>query len=140
MSYRLMFTINAIAVALFGVGLLGFPELILTQFSAETYVSVIYVCRFLGGTLLLLAWLLWLLKDLADTQIQRNIAMVMLGSSVAGFVLAIMGMSRASIGVLRTNGWMLLVAFGLFILIYGYMLFLQPRNENAGTESYRKMV
>jgi hypothetical protein len=138
MNYRLMFTINAVVVALFGVGLLALPDFILAQFSAETYVIVIYLCRFLGGTLLVLAWLLWLLKDLADTQQQRNLAMVMFGSSVAGFVFAVMGMS--SIGVLRTNGWMLLVAFGLFTLIYGYALFLQPRNENSGTESYRKMV
>jgi hypothetical protein len=139
MNYRLMFTINAIAVALVGIGLLAVPEMILTQFSAETYVSVIYICRFLGGTLLLLAVLLWLLKDLTDTQSARNIAMVMLGSSVAGFVFAIMGMS--SIGVLRTNGWMLLVAFGLFILIYGYILFLQPRDEgNSSPQGYRKVV
>lgn len=138
MNYRLMFTINAIAVALVGIGLLAVPEMILTQFSAETYVSVIYICRFLGGTLFLLAVLLWLLKDLTDTQSARNISMVMLGSSVAGFVLAIMGMS--SIGVLRTNGWMLLVAFGLFILIYGYMLFLQPRDDNSSPQGYRKVV
>lgn len=138
MNYRLMFTINAIAVALVGIGLLAVPEMILTQFSAETYVSVIYICRFLGGTLLLLAVLLWMLKDLTDTQSGRNIAMVMFGSSVAGFVLAIMGMS--SIGVLRTNGWMLLVAFGLFILIYGYMLFLQPREDGGSPQGYRKVV
>jgi hypothetical protein len=79
-----------------------------------------------------------MLKDLIDLQGQRNIAMVMFGSSVAGFVFAIMGMS--SIGVLRTNGWMLLVAFGLFVLIYGYMLFLQPREGNNNPQGYRKVV
>jgi hypothetical protein len=67
-----------------------------------------------------------------------------------------MGMSRSSIGVLRTNGWMLLVVYGLFVLIYGYMLFLQPKeqkqrsskkssknsaaSENESTEGYRKVV
>jgi hypothetical protein len=141
MNYRLMFAINAIAVALVGAGLLAVPETILTQFSAETYVSVIYLCRFLGGTLLLLAWFIWLVRDMIDTQGQRNVAMVMLGSSVAGFAFVIMGMSRSFIGVLRTNGWMLLVVFGLFILIYGYLLFLQPRDEgNSNPQGYRKVV
>lgn len=138
MNYRLIFIINAIAVALVGAGLLAVPEMILAQFSAETYVIVIYLCRFLGGSLFLLGWFLWLMKDLIDVQGQRNVAMVMFGSSVAGFVFAIMGMG--SIGVLRTNGWMLLVAFGLFILIYGYMLFLQPREGNSSPQGYRKVV
>jgi hypothetical protein len=138
MNYRLIFSINAIVAALFGLGLLIVPLLILEQFSAETYVSTLYACRFLGGILLVLAWFLWLAKDLDDAQAQRNTAMVLFGSSVGGFVLAIMGMS--SIGVLRTNGWILLVAFGIFVLIYGYALFLQPRNESADTGNYRKVV
>jgi hypothetical protein len=46
----------------------------------------------------------------------------------------------SSIGVLLTNGWILLVAFGIFVLIYGYALFLQPRNESADTGNYRKVV
>lgn len=138
MNYRTMFSINAVVAALFGLGLLIVPQLILDQFSAETYVSTLYICRFVGGILLVLAWFLWLSKDLDDGQAQRNTAMVLFGASLGGFVFAIMGMS--SIGVLRTNGWILLAAFGLFVLIYGYALFLQPRNENSGTQSYRKVV
>jgi hypothetical protein len=138
MNYRIMFSINAVVAALFGLALLIVPKLVLDQFSAETYVSTIYLCRFLGGVLFLLGWFLWLVKDMEDTQVQRNIAMVLFGSSVAGFVFAIMGMS--SIGVLRTNGWILLVAFGLFVLVYGYALFLQPRNESVDTGNYRKVV
>jgi hypothetical protein len=133
-----MFSINAVVAALFGLALLIVPKLVLDQFSAETYVSTIYLCRFLGGVLFLLGWFLWLVKDMEDVQVQRNIAMVLFGSSVAGFVFAIMGMS--SIGVLRTNGWILLVAFGLFVLVYGYALFLQPRNEGVETGNYRKVV
>lgn len=153
-----MFTINAVALALFGAGFLILPDFVLTQFGAsEGYVIAIYLCRFFGGTLLLAAWFLWMLKDMANAKLQRTVATVLLGYSVAGFVLAIMGMSRSSIGVLRTNGWALLVVFGLFALVYGYMLFLQPKeqkqrssgkrssknsasSENDNPEGYRKIV
>ena len=153
MNYRLMFTINAIAVALFGAGFLILPDFVLSQFNAEIYVIVNYVCRFFGGTLLLLAWFLWMLKDMANAKLQRTLAIVLLGYSAAGFVLAIMGMT--SIGVLRTNGWVLLVVYGLFVLVYGYMLFLQPKEQkqrssrkssknsaadNDSAESYHKVV
>ncbi len=161
MNYRVAFTINAIVVVLFGIGLLFLPDFVLTQFGAsEGYVIAIYLCRILGGALVLLAWFLWMLQDMANAKLQRTIATGLLGFSVAGFAFAVMGMSRESIGVLRNNGWVLLVAFGLFALIYGYMLFLQPKeqqkrspkksskpsrnsaadDEDEGTESYRKVV
>ena len=157
MNYRLMFTINAVAVALFGAGFLILPDFVLTQFGAsEGYVIAIYLCRFFGGTLLMLAWFLWILKDMANAKLQRTVAMGLLGYSVAGFILAIMGMSRSSIGVLRANGWVLLVIYGVFSLVYGYMLFLQPKEqkqrsskkstrnsappENESPEGYRKIV
>lgn len=124
-----MFTVNAIVAALFGAGFLILPDFVLSQFNAEIYVIVNYICRFFGGTLLLLAWFLWMLKDMANVKLQRTIAIVLLGYSVAGFVLAILGMSREAIGVLRVNGWALLVVYGLFILVYGYMLFLQPKEQ-----------
>lgn len=127
MNYRLMFTINAVAVALFGVAFLIFPTFLLAQFQAESYVIVPYLSRFFGGTLILAAWFLWMLKDMANAKLQRSIALVLFAYSVAGFVLAIMGMT--SIGVLHINGWVWLVIYGVFTLIYGYMLFLQPKEQ-----------
>ncbi|MFN8412585.1 MAG: hypothetical protein U0Z26_09380 [Anaerolineales bacterium] len=129
MNYRLMFTINAIAVALFGAAFVIFPDFVYQQFNAEIYVIVNYISRFFGGTLLLFAWFLWMLKDMANAKLQKTIAIVLLGYSVIGFILTIMGMSRSSIGVLRVNGWVLLVIYGLFSLVYGYMLFLQPKEQ-----------
>ena len=127
MNYRLMFTINAVAVALFGAGFLILPDFVLTQFDAEIYVIVTFISRFFGATLLLAAWFLWMLRDMANAKLQKTIATVLLGYSVVGFAAIIMGMT--SIGVIRTNGWVLLVIYGLFSLVYGYMLFLQPKEQ-----------
>src|SRR5690349_13473791 len=130
MNYRVAFTINAIVVALFGVGLLFLPDFVLTQFGAtEGYVIVIYLCRILGGALVLLAWFLWMLKDMANAKLQRTIAICFLAFYAVGFVFAIMDVGRESVGVLRNNDCVLLVAYGLFALIYGYMLFLQPKEQ-----------
>jgi len=50
--------------------------------------------------------------------------------------MSVLGMT--SIGVFRSNGWLLLVVFGLFALVYGYMLFLQPKPAPARSSSPRK--
>jgi hypothetical protein len=136
MSYRMMFTINAVIMAIFGVLFMIMPEFVLTQFKSEVYVATLFVARFMGSAMLLSSIFLWLVKDSAPAKMQKNIAFLLLAYSIGGFVMSLLGMT--SIGVLRANGWVLLVLFGLFSLVYGYILFLQPKPAPAKSSSPRK--
>jgi hypothetical protein len=124
MSYRLMFIVNAVTLAIFGFLFITMPSFVLNQFKSEVYVATLYAARFMGGTLLISGLLIWFMQDLPIKK-QKVIAYLLLASSIGGFILSLLGMT--SIGVLRENGWVLLVIFGVFSLIYGYMLFLQPK-------------
>jgi hypothetical protein len=135
MSYRLMFIINAVVLALVGVAFMIMPASILAQFKSEIYVATLYVARIMGGALFLGALLLWFLKDI-PAKAQKNVAFILLAYSIGGFVMSLLGMT--SVGVLRENGWVLLVIFGLFTLIYGYILFLQPKPAPSKSRSPRK--
>ncbi len=135
MNYRLMFMINAIVAAVFGAVLVLMPEFVLTQLGTEVYVSELLVVRFLGGVLFISGALLWFLKDVA-VKTQKSVGFVLLAGSLGGFVLSILGIS--SIGVFRSNGWLLLVVYGFFSLVYGYMLFLQPKQTEAKPRAPRK--
>ncbi len=135
MSYQMMFIVNAVVLALFGGAFMIMPEFVLTQFKSETYVATMYLARFMGGSLALGGLLLWFLQDIVAKK-QKIIAFLLLASSIGGFVLTLFGMT--SIGVLRANGWVLLVIFGLFSLIYAYMLFLQPKPAPSKASAPRK--
>lgn len=135
MSYRLMFIVNALVLAIFGVLFMVMPEFVLTQFKSEVYIATLYVARFMGAALLMGGLLLWFLLD-TPAKKQKVVAFLMLAYSIGGFVMSLLGMT--SIGVLRENGWILLVIFGLFALIYAYMLFLQPKPSEAKTRAPRK--
>jgi hypothetical protein len=135
MSYHLMFIVNAVVMAIFGGVCLVVPEFVLNQFESEVYVANLYAMRFMGGALLMSGFLLWFLQDLALKK-QKAIAFFLLAGSIGGFVMGLLGMT--SIGVLRANGWIMLVIFGIFALIYGYMLFLQPKPSEAKTRAPRK--
>ena len=137
MSYRLMFTINAVILAIFGLLFMIMPGLVLAQLGSEIYVSTLFAARFFGSALLLGGLLLWFLKDAAPVKMQKNIAFLLLAYSIGGFVMIVLGMT--SIGVFRSNGWVLLAVFGLFTLVYGYMLFLQPKQTSAKSSSPRKV-
>lgn len=121
MSYHLMFIVNAFVLAASGGALLIAPEAVLSQFQSEIYVATLYAARFMGGSLLVGGLLLWFLQDIPQKK-QKLASFFLLAASIGGFVLSLFGMT--SIGVLRANGWILLVVFGLFALIYAYLLFL----------------
>lgn len=135
MSYRLMFIVNAVVLAIFGVLFMVMPEFVLAQFKSEVYVATIYVTRFLGAALLMGGLLLWFLLDVPAKK-QKLITFLMLAYSIGGFAMSLIGMT--SVGVLRANGWALLVLFGVFALVYAYMLFLQPKSTEAKPRAPRK--
>jgi hypothetical protein len=135
MSYHLMFIVNAVVLAVFGGVFMVMPDFVLGQFKSEVYVATLYAARFFGGALLMSGLLLWFMQDLPVKK-QKVIAFLQLAFSAGGFVLSLLGMT--SIGVLRANGWVLLVIFGVFTLIYAYMLFLQPKPSEAKTRAPRK--
>lgn len=125
MSYRILFILSAFVAAVFGGFLLILPETALTLFGTEVYVSTLLVARFFGGAMFMSGLLLWFLKDAFDSKTQRGLGMILLAGSLGGFVLSLIGMTSS--GVIRTNGWVLLVIYGLFSLGYAFMLFLQPQ-------------
>ena len=135
MSYRLMFMINAIVAAVFGAVLLVMPKFVVDQLGTEPYVATLLVLRFFGGALLVSGALLWYLKDV-PAKVQKGVSFALLAGSVGGFALSIIGMT--SVGVFRTNGWVLLVIYGVLSLIYGYLLFLQPKQSESKSRAPRK--
>jgi hypothetical protein len=121
MNFRMLFVVNAVVVAVFGVLFLVLPDFSLTQLGVEKYVATLFVARFLGGALLMSAILIWFAKEINDEQVQKQMAIALLAGSVIGFVLTVIGIASSS-AVIRANGWVLLVIYILFSLGYGFLL------------------
>ena len=127
MSYKIMFTLNAVVALLAGLVLLIVPTTVLTQIgTSERYVSTILATRFVGAATITIGLLLLLVSGVAVEAVQKNLGFGMLASTVVGLVLTIIG-SASKQAVIRTNSWILIVVFILFALGYGFLLFLKPR-------------
>lgn len=120
MNFRLLSTLNAILLAVFGAAFLVVPDLTLGFFDTETYTATSFVARFLGAALVLAGMFIWLAKDQSDPRNQRTMTIMLLVASVVGFILMLVGMVGAD--VIRTNGWIPLVLHILFVLGYGYLV------------------
>jgi hypothetical protein len=118
MTYRLLSILNAIVLAGFGAAFLVMPQFMLDLFGVETYTATLFVARFFGAAMALAGMFVWMAKDLV--QAERTMTIMLLVSSIAGFILTLVGVVVD--GVIRSNGWVLMVIHIIFVLGYGYLV------------------
>lgn len=126
MSYKMMFTLNAIVALVFGAVFLLMPETILNYFEAEAYVATILMGRFFGSAMISLGLLLWFTKDMPDEAVQKWMAISMFASAVLGLIVTILDIASEK-NIMRANGWIAIVVYFLFALGYGFLLYLKPK-------------
>lgn len=126
MSYKMMFTLNAIVALVFGAVFLLMPETILNYFEAEAYVATILMGRFFGSAMISLGLLLWFTKDMPDEAVQKWMAISMFASAVLGLIVTILDIASEK-NIMRANGWIAIVVYLLFALGYGFLLYLKPK-------------
>lgn len=134
MSYKVLFVFNALVALVFGVGFLVVPAMALQQFGVDEYASTRLMLQFFGTGLLTIGLLAWFAKNVSDAGIQKGMGVAMLIGSLAGLVMSVIG---AATGSIRSLSWLPMVIYGVFVLGYGFMLFLKPRMREAPNEGVK---
>lgn len=124
MGYKVLFVLNALVVIVLGAGLIVVPEMAMGQFQTQARVPEVVQARYLGAALLTLGLLLWFVKDVSDSRLQKNFGAVGLLGSILAIIVTIIGVTK---GVLSINNWIPIVVEVVFGLGYAFMLFLKPR-------------
>ena len=130
MSYKVVFVINALVALVFGVAFLVVPTMALKQFGVDEYASTKLVLQFFGTGLLTIGLLAWFAKNVTDASIQKGMGVAMLIGSLAGLVMSVIGVAT---GAVRTLGWLAIIIYAVFVLGYGFLLFLKPRMNEPNT-------
>jgi RsiW-degrading membrane proteinase PrsW (M82 family) len=94
----------------------------------DHYVSTELLARFYGAALCGIGLLFWFIKDVNDQSILKNIGYVALACGVVGFVVTMIGV--AGTPVIREKAWLPITLHIVFALIYGYLVFLAPKNSS----------
>jgi len=134
MSYKILFVLNALVALVFGVGFLVVPTMALKQFGVDEYASTKLVLQFFGTGLLTIGLLAWFAKNVSDAGAQKGMGIALLIGSLAGLVMSVIG---AATGSIRNLSWLPMVIYGLFVLGYGFMLFLKPRMKETQNEEIK---
>ena len=124
MNYRILFVINALVAIAFGLAFLFVPTMALLRFGVDEYASTRLVVQFFGTALLTVGLLAWFAQKVSEPGIQTGLCIALLVGSVAGLVMSIIGTVT---GLIRSLGWLAIVVYVLFVLGYGFLLFLKPK-------------
>ena len=126
MNYRTLFLLNSFIAFLIGAAFLVVPTRVIDQFGVDNYASTKMVAQFFGTAMMAVGLLLWFAKDVSDEAVKRGMGIALLVAAVAGLVVTVIG---AAGGILRTNGWIVMIVYILFGLGYAFLVFMKPRTN-----------
>lgn len=123
MSYKVLFILNALVAVVLGAAFMFVPDRALGFFKADTYAATVLVARFFGTAMIALGLVVWFAKD-ADEGVQKGMGWALFISAILGLVVNVIGVSSH---ILRSNGWITIIVYVLFALLYAFVIFLKPR-------------
>jgi hypothetical protein len=124
MNLTNLFRLHAVLAALYALGLVLMPRVIIGLLADEPLGNVgTDVTRLFGAALVLVTLLSWGASRISDTRARRLIATGLLVYTTLGGVIALLGQLAGTWGVL---GWSSIVTYLIFVIGYGYFLFVKP--------------
>jgi len=125
MNLTNLFRLHAILAALYAVGLIFAPQFLIGLLSPLPLNPVgTDISRLFGAALVLVTFITWGASRLADRPARRMIAGGLLVYSTLGVIITAWGQLA---GTWSALGWSSIISYLIFILGYGYFLFVKPQ-------------
>jgi hypothetical protein len=110
-----VFLAGGVLGIVFGLGFLLIPNHVLPLYGPAPDPTSLLMSRFFGVALVQLGLLLYLLRDVRDTGLQRLIATAGVAGSLAGLAVSLMAVLG---GLVNSLGWSTVLIYGLLLLAY----------------------
>ena len=125
MNLTNLFRLQAILAALYALGLLVAPHVLIGLLSPLPLNAVgADIARLFGAALVLITFITWRASRLADRPARRMVAGGLLVYSILGAIITAWGQFA---GTWSALGWSSIISYLIFVLGYGYFLFLKPQ-------------
>jgi hypothetical protein len=115
MKMRTLFTANAIVQAMFGVGFLLIPTILLGLFGAQTDATGVMMARVAGSVIISLALVSWLGRDVDSVSAQDAMAW---GFILAHFLAGILATLSILSGAFNALGWSSVLIDIVFVVAF----------------------
>jgi hypothetical protein len=124
MTLTNLFRLHAALAAIYAIGLVLFPAMVIGLLSDEPVGSVgTDVTRLLGAAMVLIALLTWSASRMGNAAARRAVALSLFVYTTLGLVITLVGQFAGTWGAL---GWSSIVTYLIFVVGYGYFLWVRP--------------
>ena len=117
MNLSLLFTVNAIVAAVFGLAFVIAPGQAASLYGVTADAQFRYLAQLFGAALVGFAVLTWVARNATASDARKAIVLALFVSNALGFVLALLGQMA---GVVNTMGWSTVVIYLILALGFGY--------------------
>ncbi|MHB1317528.1 MAG: hypothetical protein ACYCYF_02795 [Anaerolineae bacterium] len=128
MKLNVWMAAKAVVCVLFGLWFLLLPQSGLDMFGITAGLGGVYMTRFFGQSLVLLALLLWLCRNSTEPATQLGFRVGMFIGDLIGVVVALIGVLS---GLMNGLGWSIVVVYLVFALGFGYLLLSRSPEPGA---------
>ena len=122
-----LFRLHAVLGAIYAIVILLFPRELMLLLSDEFIGNVgTDVTRLFGAALVLVTLLTYGASRLKNIEARRVIALSLLVYTTLGAIIALLGQL---VGTWNIFGWSSIATYVIFVIGYGYFLFIRPEEE-----------
>ena len=124
MTLTRLLRLHALLAAIYALGLLAFPRLILGLLSSGPLDPVaVAITQLFGAALVLVTLLAWGASRRTDRDLHRFVTTALFVYTTLGLLLTLIGQLN---GTWKPLGWINVASYLVFVLGYGYCLFIRP--------------
>jgi len=119
-----LFRLHAVLAAIYALGLVLVPKAVIGLLSDQPLGDVgTDITRLFGAALVLITLVTWAASRMSDTESRRAIALGLFIYTALGAFITLPGQLTGTWGAL---GWSSIVSYLIFVIGYGYFLFVKP--------------
>lgn len=120
MKFKTFMAVYAVISAVFGIGFILAPGLLLPIYGFEVSASINVIARLFGAALISLAILAWSIRGVEESESRKAITLALFVGELAGLVVAFIGQLG---GVMNALGWVVVAIYLLMTVGLGYFQF-----------------
>ena len=128
MRLSVLLVVAAVVATVFGVAFLVASGPLLSIYGVTLDKAGTLVAQLFGASLIGIAVLNWLARNVTDPDAQRAVVFANLAENVVGFVVILIGQLA---GIPNAFGWSNVAIYLLLALGFAYVQFVQQRNASA---------
>lgn len=125
MKLNNLLVINSILLGISGLIAIVFPEIVLSFYGVMAEPAVKFMAQFAGLGSVTIALIAWHFRNIKDLKIQQAIIFPFIITYIIAIIISVEGTIS---GVIKIS-WPIIVLYSLFVLGYGYFLFIKVSDE-----------